>query len=559
RSLFVTCLIFTVLHVSAQSGGYSYLEFVENKGQWDSSVIYRADISTGSIFIKKNGFAILQQDTNDLKRIHELMHGGGGLKNKPMISLQAYMRINGKRPVSGPGSGAADDPFLLHSHVYAVSFEGANPNVQIVAEKPYDHQANYMLRGNGKRKRVDHCGIYQSITYKNLYEGIDLHYYTEHGFVKYDLVVHPGADPGRIVLRYDGQNRLLLHKNQVQVQTSVGMVRELEPKSYQVSREGRADVDCKYALSGNRLRFKVGQYASDATLVIDPTEIFCTFTGSHSDNWGYTATYDNKGDMFLGGIVLDYDSQNPGTEYGTTPGAFQSTFAGGDQTEGGQSDGQQTFYYHYDVGISKFNSTGTKKLWSTYLGGSGDEQPHSMVCDAAGNLIVTGRTSSTSFGGQVLPTFGPCGKLDLFVAKLSADGTTLMGAMRIGGSGDDGVNYSPKYVNQNGTQELRLNYGDDGRSEVVLDASGNIYLAACTRSNDFRTTSNAFQQSFGGGDQDGVLVKLGPNANTVLFSSYLGGNNTDAAFVLALNPLDNTIWVAGGTFSTDLKNSVGTP
>jgi len=561
RSLFVTCLIFTVLHLAAQSGGY--LEFVENKGQWDTSVIYKADLSNGNISIRKNGFSILQHDTNDLRRIHELMHGGAGLKNRQAIASDASLVFKGHRPAHGPGSGAADDPFLLHSHVYAVSFEGANPNVQIIAEKPYGHHNNYILGGKKGRKGVNDCGIFQSITYKNLYDGIDLHYYTEQGFVKYDLVVHPGADPGKIVLRYDGQKKLFLRRNQVEVQTSVGTVRELEPKSYQVAQEGRVEVGCKYVLNGNRLRFRVGQYSSDATLVIDPTEIFCTFTGSHSDNWGYTATYDNAGEMYLGGIVLDYptiDGQsNSGNEYGVTTGAFQSTYAGGDATEGGEEDqnGGIVLAYHYDVGISKFNSTGTKKLWATYLGGTGDEQPHSMVCDNAGNLIVTGRTSSSSFGGVTLPTFGPCKNLDLFVAKLSADGKTLMGACKIGGSGDDGVNFSPKYLNQTGTQELRLNYGDDGRSEVVLDASGNIYLAACTRSTDFYTTSGAFQTSPGGGDQDGVLVKLGPNANNVLFSSYLGGNSTDAAFVLALDPLDNTIWVAGGTYSTDLKNSTG--
>jgi len=128
-SLFVTCLILSVLRLSAQSAGY--LEFVENKGQWNPSIVYRADLSTGNIFIKKNGFTILQQDTNDLRRIHELMHGGNGLKGgRPLIKAAAFKG----HPRSGPGSGAADDPFLLHSHVYQVSFENSNPNVEIVSE-----------------------------------------------------------------------------------------------------------------------------------------------------------------------------------------------------------------------------------------------------------------------------------------------------------------------------------------------------------------------------------------------------------------------------------------
>ena len=552
-SLFVTCLILSVLRLSAQSGGY--LEFVENKGQWGPSVIYRADLSTGNIFIKKNGFTILQQDTNDLKRIHELMHGGNGLKGgRPVIKATAFKG----HPTSGPGSGAADDPFLLHSHVYQVSFENSNPNVQVVAEKPFAHHNHYLGVGKG----ASNCGVFQGITYKNLYDGIDLHYYSEAGFIKYDLIVHPGADPSKVVLRYDGQSQLLLRKGQLHVQTTVGEVKELEPKSFQGTQEGRVPVDCKYVIDGNKVRFKLGQYDPNSILVIDPTEVFCTFTGSHSDNWGYTATYDNSGDMFLGGIVLDYGAGNSGNEYGTTPGVFQSTYAGGDNTEGGyggeNGSGGFMAYYNYDVGISKFNSVGSVKLWATYLGGTGNEQPHSMVCDASGNLIVTGRTSSPAFGGTTLPTFGPCAAsfLHLFVAKLSADGTTLMGAMKIGGEGDDGVNYSPKYLEQNGTVELRLNYGDDGRSEVVLDANNNIYLAACTRSVHF-PVMGGFQMTPGGGDQDGVLLKLTPDVKTVLFSSYLGGSGTDAAFCLALNPIDNTIWAAGGTTSVDLQKATG--
>jgi gliding motility-associated-like protein len=563
-SIFVTCLVLSVLQLSAQSGG-TYLEFVENKGQWDTAVRFRAELGAGSITILKHGFRVLQQDTNDLKRIHDLMHGGAGVKGGIAL-LRPKRAPGGGRPLSGPGSGAADDPFLLHSHVYTVSFENASENVEIIPEKPFPHHNNYMSKG--VRKSVSNCGVYQGLTYKNLYDGIDLHYYTEGGFVKYDLIVHPGADPGKIVLRYDGQKGLVLRKNQIMVQTSVGMVRELAPKSYQFNEQGRADVGAKYVLQGNKLRFKVDAYSPDATLVIDPTEIFCTFTGSHSDNWGYTATYDNNGEMFLGGIVLDYGEGNSGNEYGTTAGAFQSTFAGGDGSEGkAEQTGPNSFiYYDYDVGIMKFSSSGNKRLWATYLGGTGDEQPHSMVCDASGNLIVTGRTTSTAFGGVTLPTYGPCGGFDIFVAKLSADGSTLLGAMRIGGTGNDGVNNSPKYVDEfgAGTQELRLNYGDDGRSEVILDGANNIYLAACTRpsetgngSDDFPTTAGSFQPAFGGGTQDGVLLKLGPNANSVIFSSYLGGTGADAAFALALNPLDNTIWVAGGSTSGSLPHGTG--
>jgi gliding motility-associated-like protein len=402
--------------------------------------------------------------------------------------------------------------------------------------------------------------VYLGVIYKNLYDGIDLHYYTEGGFVKYDLVIHPGADPGKISLRYIGQRELVLKKNQVYVRTSVGQVKELEPRSYQAADQGRIPVACKYELrEGNRLRFRVDNYDRNYTLVIDPTEVFCSFTGSRSDNWGYTATYDKAGDLYLGGIVLNY-YKFPGTMFGATPGAFQSTYQGGDGSEGKVVEGNgSVLSYDYDIGIMKFNASGTRRVWATYLGGAGDEQPHSLVCDAQGNLVITGRTSSKSFSPVTLKTFGPCDSLDIFVANLSADGTTLMGAMKIGGRGQDGVNNSPKYLNAfgKGTQELRLNYGDDGRSEVILDAAGNVYVAACTRSlSDFPTTPGCFQPNPGGGDQDGVLFKLSPDLQTVLFSSFIGGSGTDAAFVLAQSPGTGQIYVAGGTMSSDLQGTV---
>ena len=537
--LFFTLFFLSVVRLEAQTQGYSYLEFVQNKGQWDSSVLYRADLDAGAVFIQKKGFTVLQQDTADLRRIHRLLHGE---------ALDAGKAFRGK-----PGSGAPDDPYLLHSHVYRVVFENANENVEVVPDKSQAYMQHFFTGRGGKQ--ATNCGVYLGVVYKNLYDGIDLHYYTEGGFVKYDLVVHPGADPEKISLRYIGQRALAVRKNQVLVRTTVGTVKELEPRSYQAGEQGRAEVSCKYELrEGNRLRFRVANYDRNATLVIDPTEVFCSFTGSRSDNWGYTATYDNAGELFLGGIVLDYSSLSGGM-FGATPGAFQSTYQGGDGSEGHTPDGTA---YNYDVALMKFNAAGTRRVWATYLGGSGDEQPHSLVCDAQGNLIITGRTSSATFPPVTLDKYGNCGALDLFVAKLSADGTRLLGAIRIGGKDDDGVNNSPKYRNQfgEGTQELRLNYGDDGRSEVILDGAGNVYVAACTQSmTDFPTTTGSFQPAAGGGTQDGVLLKLTPDLKTVLFSSYIGGSNTDAAFVLAQSPVTGQIYVAGGTMSNDLPGT----
>ena len=604
--LLVTLLTVSALQLSAQSGGYSYLEFVENKGQWDSSVRFKANMSMGGLFMQKKGVTVLLEDTTDLKRIGELFHGdfamagvtppqnnsgrGGWAKNgaggvsaisaTSQIQPAAAVTANpaqGLQPQLGgggtAGGGAADptkgglragvpaswgsrtaaDPYLLHLHSYRVSFVNGSDDVNIVPEKALVHYTNYMV--GDKSKWTTHCKVYQGIVYQNIYRGIDVHYYTNEGNLKYDIVVHPGADPRQVILQYDGQTSLTLRKNKLYIQTSVGMVQELEPRSYQVSAAGRTEVSCQYTLlSNNRIGFTVENYSPNATLVIDPTEIFCSFTGSKSDNWGYTATFDNAGNLYMAGIVLDETNgsgySGGGGGFLVSPGAFQTTYTAFET--GLAADGD----YEYDIGIMKLNSTGTQRVYATYLGGSGDEQPHSMVVDNSGDLIVTGRTSSPNFP-VTTGLVGKGGGYDLFVTKFNPEGTGLIGSIRIGGSGPDGVNYQPKY-DADKSVDLRLNYGDDGRSQVILDAAGNIYIAACSQSVDFPTTSGSFQPVAGNTSynsaapwdtQDGVVLKLNPTLSSVTFASYLGGHDIDAAFVLALSPLDNSIWVAGGTLS----------
>ena len=527
-------------------------------------VKFRAEMSAGSFYMHKNGFTVVQNDTSDLRLIQQMLHEGrsGGTpsagKTIAMVS-KAPTVVAGKAVNPSKPAGSSNGFPVLHSHSYRVSFDGANEQAEIIPEKALQSYNNYFV-GKDPSKWATQCKVYSGVTYRNIYDGIDLHYYTDNtGSLKYDLIVHPGADPDKIALKYEGQDKLSIKKNQVEIRTSVGTVRELIPQSYQLTQVEKRDVNCSYYLTAdNKIKFKIKNYSPDATLVIDPTLVFCSFTGSHSDNWGYTATYDAAGNFYAGGIAINYPGQS-GSLYGATPGAFQSVFQGGDGSEGGDeynNAGQLIYAYEFDVAIMKFSANGSQKVYATYLGGEGDEQPHSMICDPQGNLIVTGRTSSPDFPPYNAPTTGQGTGFDIFITKFNSTGTALIGSRRIGGSGADGVNYSPKYVNipGRGTQDLRLNYGDDGRGEVTLDASNNIYVASCTQSNDFYTTPGVFQGSSGGG-QDGVLIKTSADVSTILFSSYLGGSAPDAAFSLSLSPANNNIYVGGGTMSTDLKGT----
>ncbi|MDP4129513.1 MAG: PKD domain-containing protein, partial [Bacteroidota bacterium] len=540
------------------------LEFVENKGQWDTAMNFRSDIPNGNFFLRKHGFSVLLQRPADMNALRVSMHGdaspagsstGGAATKAPATETNSFRYAapvyggkNGGGNVQQPPPSAGN--LIMHSQLYQVEFVNSLDRVEISGDKPLDTYNNYFI-GNDASKWTSHCKIYQAVVYKNIYPNIDLRYYTENGSLKYDLVIHPGGNPDDILMKYSGVDKLTIKSRQLTVHTSAGDVKESIPHTYQFSEGGNKDLDCKYeAGPGNTIRFRLSGYSKSATIIIDPTLVFSTFTGSHSDNWGYTATYDADGNFYSGSIVLNSIPNDAGNGFLASPGAFQTQFHGGDNTDG---------IYEYDISIMKFSSNGVRRLYGTYLGGSGNEQPHSLVADEAGNLVIAGRTSSPDFptvstatGKDVLQ-----GGYDILLVKLNAAGTNLIGSRLIGGSSNDGVNIAPKYSNNivpMGQSSLRLNYGDDGRSEVILDNADNVYLASCTQSTDFFLTPNAFQKT-NAGMQDGVFIKTNADLSTILASTYLGGNSNDAAFALALNPTNNDVYIAGGTSSNNFPGT----
>ncbi len=539
-------ILFLLLLTSAASA--QYIQFTENKGQWDSRVNYAGEMNGGGFFLEKNGYRVLITSGEDWQKISDYYGTHHDSASAPVLthhdgSWQAENNKDGK-------NNGADPAFQIHSHAYEVSFVNASAAPQTEPDKATDSYNNYFI-GNDKSKWASGCKIYEAVVYKNMYPNIDVRYYTYNNQLKYDIIVRPGGDVSKIALRFDGTNGLKLKKNNLIISTSLGDITELSPLSYQAGTTSKTNVSSSFMLSGNIVRFNIGEYDKNSTLIIDPQIVFCTFSGSTSDNWGYTATYDGQGNLYAGGISF-------GNGFPTTLGAYSRTFSGGNGSEGNEG---------IDIGIVKFNKTGNKLLFGTYIGGSGDEQPHSLVTDADGNLVIAGRTTSKNFPATI-NKFGPSlssggaetgSDIDIFITKLNGTGG-LLASRRFGGTKDDGVNIRPKYRSPYGIEdgETRRNYGDDARSEVITDGSKNIYLASSTQSDDY-PLQNAFQKTLGkgakGGFQDGVVIKTSPDLTTVYLSSFLGGTGNDAAFVLSLNPLDNNLYVAGITESNDMPGT----
>src|SRR5690606_19755905 len=173
-----------------------------------------------------------------------------------------------------------------------------------------------------------------------------------------------------------------------------------------------------YLLEGDVVTFKLGKYDKTKELIIDPVLIFATYSGTTADNFGFTATYDSKGNLYAGGNVTLPYAILPNGRYPATPGAFQVNFAGNNTTSGP--------YDHFpcDMAISKYDSSGSTLIWATYLGGTDNDYPHSLVVDQNDRLVIMGTTYSADFPTDTL-AFDTThnGNADIVVVKLNESAT----------------------------------------------------------------------------------------------------------------------------------------
>ena len=161
-----------------------------------------------------------------------------------------------------------------------------------------------------------------------------------------------------IRIAYEGIEPVLTREGALVLNTSIRELREEAPLIYQEIDGKKQLVQGRFKLDGHVVSYELPDgYDSDYPLVIDPTLVFSTYTGSSSDNWGFTATYDTAGHAYGGGIQSG-PSSGPG--YPTTIGAYDRIFNGG-----------QT-----DVTVAKFSPNGNQLIYSTFIGGSQLEQPH---------------------------------------------------------------------------------------------------------------------------------------------------------------------------------------
>jgi len=506
-------LLFYFFIVTAFGFSQSQFEFVPNGGQWNPSVMYKADVPSGAVFLKEDGLKYSFYDAAFFHNVHE---------------------------GHDPGN-------RLHFHAFEINFVGSlKPKCAL--NDLQEGTINYYL-GQDESKWASGLKAGTEVVYKDIYKDIDFRIYNKAGDLKYDFIVKPGGKVSDIRLSIKGLDQLFIKDDRLHMVTSLGTLIDEKPLTF--SRESGV-IKSKYVLEGDQVSFWVADYDPNETIVIDPVLIFSTYSGSVANNFGYTATYDDKGYLYAGGSVF-----NQG--YPTTIGAFDVTFNSYAVTEGwGNFSGW--YWGISDIGITKYNLNGTARIYSTYIGGGWCEAPHSLVVNNRDELFVLGSTSSLDYpvsGTAFDDSFGGGAEVnlargvfvnytqgsDIVISRLSADGSALLSSTFVGGDENDGLNTNV---------DLIANYADQMRGEIILDENQNVIVGSSTSSLNFPITLSSHQNVYGGGEQDGVVFKMNEDLSTMIWSSYAGGSGADGIYSV-IQSADSSIYFAGGTNSTNFN------
>jgi predicted GH43/DUF377 family glycosyl hydrolase len=365
-------------------------------------------------------------------------------------------------------------------------------------------KVNYFVGDKSKWKSEQ--PTYSKMVYAGVKPGVDMIVEARpHGY-EYRLEVAAGAKVDSLRFRYEGAKevRVVDNGSALEIVTGVGILKEGELKCWQEGPGGRTPVEAHYVVRGGAgYEIAVGPRDPKLPLVIDPTISWSSFLGGNAgtgEDVGCQIALDGSGDVIVAG---ETHSPNFPSSTGCDP----------------EYNGAK------DIFVCKIDAAGTGVLWSTFLGGTSDESAYGMALDTGNNIYLAGYTNSTDFptpGGFDTSFNG--GTYDVIVAKISADGSTLVWGSYLGGSGSEQA------------------------QKIAVDGSGNAYVTGNTASADF-PTDNGYDTTYGGGS-DGFVTKISATGASVVWSTYLGGSGMDGTGPIAVDASGN-VYTSGITQSSD--------
>jgi hypothetical protein len=466
------------------------LYFIENRGQLDSRVTYYVQGREKSLYFTEQGVTFVLMDTD--------RRGTSGKSRLENASL----------PLADHETAKPDNRWIVK-----LDFVGSNPQAKVAGEEKTAALVSY-FKGPREQWKTG-LPTWRRIVYSDLWPGIDLVFEGTVNRLKYSFHVRPGADSKRMRLAYRGATKVRLSPiGRLEVETPTGGFEDDVPSAYQDVNGLRTMVDVRYAAGSEaagrfEYGFDLGPYDPGKDLVVDPVVlVYGGYIGGEGNDIGFDVAVDALGNAYVTGRTTSSEATFP---VNVGPDLSKTDF--------------------FDAFVAKVKADGTGLVYAGYIGGNEEDRAEGIAVDDAGNAYVAGLTESheTTFPVLIGPdlTFGGP-HLDGFVAKVNPQGTALVYAGYIGGTGQDIVR------------------------GIAVDAAGNAYVAGSTTSPLFEA---GFPATVGpdlshNGGVDAFVAKVNASGTGFVYAGYIGGNGADVALDVAVDVSDNA-YVTGHTFSTE--------
>jgi hypothetical protein len=457
------------------------LAFEANQGQTDPQVKYMA---------RGNGYTVFLTGSDTVFALH---------------SSQANSSSAAARRGNVASRGATHEEDITAA--ISMKLVGGNRQPEISAASELPGHSNYFV-GSDPSKWQQGVKQYAAVSYRDVYPGVNMAFHGQQRQLEFDFIVAPGANAAPISMGVTGAKRIATDgSGNLVLSSAAGNVLLHKPFAYQEKNGTREPVDARFMVeANNQVGFALGNYDRRRELVIDPSVGWSTYLGGTAEDDGYAIAVDSNGNAIVTG-------QTHSTNFPIVSGGHSGTNSG-----------------LFDVFVTKISADGTTVIYSTYVGGSGNDSGNAIALDASGDAFVAGATSSTDFphtGGYQTSLKGT---LNAFVFELSSNGSTLTYSTYLGGSASDSA------------------------GGIAVDASGETYIVGQTTSTDFPTL-NPIQSALNG-TGNGFVTKLNSAGSALVYSTFLGGGSADIASAVALDPSSNA-YVTGSTKNAAFPTTTG--